>query len=652
MSSRRALPLLLSGVVVAAAALLAAPAQAATHQGITDPITMTPTLAWDAPFVGEVSATQTVTVTATTDVTIGSVAVSSPAEASFVVLNGTDTCTGQILAASDTCTIGVAAAPRALTPTTVTEDLVVTTTTPDASVSTPLTLTNPQLSVKGQYHAQVGRVMDTRSGAGVRRGAVGPRGTVTLKVAGRAGVPASGVSAVVLNLTVTGGSVGGYVTAYPAGQTRPTASSINFTKGWTGANLVTVPLGTDGSVTFYNNSGTVQLVADIVGYYVGTTTFGQSDGSDYFSITPPYRMFDSRTDWGYPLKGGYYVQLHLGFGDAFNPRVKALAVTVTVTGATGTGYLAVLPYEPTGPLSTSSLNYTKGDTIANMSVASTTLADYNGTMYPTFYIANVAGRSTSVHVIVDVVGVYGTSEEGDYGDRFKPVRPTRIVDTRSDLGLASIGARVDRTVPAPVSVAGRDTWSLVGNLTGVLPTSKTYLKLWDTGAAPTTSALNLDAKQVRANSAWTGLSAANTFNMRNYTGSLDVVYDVSGSFELFPGTTDTLAGVPWQPSLAPALRDGSSPRTRAAIPDPAAGGGAERPRLRMRAPRRMPRATALRHPPRPAQPRPRPSWDDRKDRLTWAYVVGTAMAAGLRQAVALTADKRDSPPSGGVQWAR
>ena len=561
MSSRRTVPILLSGVLAASLAVVAGPAQAATHQEIVTPITMTPSLTWDSPYVGEAGAAQTVTVTANADVTVSGVEVQSDAVPSFVVLSGTDTCTGAVLAATDTCTVDVAAAPRALSPASVTEELVLTTSVPASSASTSLTLTNPQLSVKGQYHAQVGRVMDTRTGIGVRTGAVGAKGTVTLKVAGRAAVPSSGVGAVVLNLTVTGGTKGGYVTAYPAGRPRPTASSINFTKGWTGANLVTVPLGSDGSVTFFNYAGSVQLVADIVGYYVATTTFSQSGGTDFFPMTP-FRLFDSRVDWGDRLMGGQYVSLPLSFDAAFDPRVKGFAVTVTVTGTTGTGYLAVLPHKPSGALSTSTVNYSRATTIANMVVASTEQVDYSGSMLPTFYIANAASRSTGAHVIVDVVGVYATSQEGDYGLRFRSVSPTRIVDTRKDLGLASIGAKVNKTVSAPLSVAGRDTQSIVGNLTGVLPTKSTYLKLWDTGEAPSTSSLNVGARQIRANSAWTGLWVANTFQMYNYVGSVDVVYDVSGSFELFPGSTETLAGVPWVPGSAPtaaAVREGSSP---------------------------------------------------------------------------------------------
>ncbi len=67
------------------------------------------------------------------------------------------------------------------------------------------------------------RVLDTRPGsstvdglfAGV--GAVGPAQTLNLTVTGRGGVPASGVGAVALNVTVTGPSAPSFVTVWPTG---------------------------------------------------------------------------------------------------------------------------------------------------------------------------------------------------------------------------------------------------------------------------------------------------------------------------------------------------------------------------------------------------------------------------------------------------
>jgi hypothetical protein len=96
------------------------------------------------------------------------------------------------------------------------------------------------------------RVMDTRRGLGVAT-RVGPGETASLVVAGRGGVPTSGVSAVVLNLTADAPSSAGYVTAWPHGLSRPTTSNLNLEPGVTVANLVTV--GVDevtGRIDLYN----------------------------------------------------------------------------------------------------------------------------------------------------------------------------------------------------------------------------------------------------------------------------------------------------------------------------------------------------------------------------------------------------------------
>jgi hypothetical protein len=112
------------------------------------------------------------------------------------------------------------------------------------------------------------RVLDTRNGTGGYHAPVGPGATISLQVAGVDGVPGSGVTAVVLNVTATGPTASSVVTVYPDGQPRPVASNLNFTAGETIANLVVVPVGAEGKVDFYNVRGSVNLVADLAGYYV------------------------------------------------------------------------------------------------------------------------------------------------------------------------------------------------------------------------------------------------------------------------------------------------------------------------------------------------------------------------------------------------
>src|SRR5665648_265731 len=112
------------------------------------------------------------------------------------------------------------------------------------------------------------RLLDTRAGVGAPKAPVVAGGTVALQVTGRGGVPASGVSAVVLNVTVTAPTRAGYLTVYANGTTRPTASNLNFIPGQTVPNLVIAPVGANGKVALYNGStGTVQLIADVSGWF-------------------------------------------------------------------------------------------------------------------------------------------------------------------------------------------------------------------------------------------------------------------------------------------------------------------------------------------------------------------------------------------------
>ena len=107
------------------------------------------------------------------------------------------------------------------------------------------------------------RVLDTRTGIGAPAAKLGAGATLTLTVPG---LPA-GVTAVAVNVTATAPTATSFLTAYPGGTTRPTASNLNFAAGQTIPNLVLVPLGADGTVTFYNKAGTVDVIADLVGYY-------------------------------------------------------------------------------------------------------------------------------------------------------------------------------------------------------------------------------------------------------------------------------------------------------------------------------------------------------------------------------------------------
>ncbi len=111
------------------------------------------------------------------------------------------------------------------------------------------------------------RVLDSRNSAVHWVGVSGGGSAIELGVLGP--VP-SGATGTVLNLTGVTPSTATYVTAYPkdgATPTRPGTSTLNLARGGIVPNLASVALGTTGSLWLYNNAGTIDLIADLAGYF-------------------------------------------------------------------------------------------------------------------------------------------------------------------------------------------------------------------------------------------------------------------------------------------------------------------------------------------------------------------------------------------------
>lgn len=114
------------------------------------------------------------------------------------------------------------------------------------------------------------RLADTRTGEltvdGAQHGAgpTAPAGTFVVDVAGRAGVPADAVAAV-LSVTVTEPDGPGHVTAFTCGQAAPTASVLNHADAATVTATVISALDAEGSVCLVTRAST-HVVVDVAGY--------------------------------------------------------------------------------------------------------------------------------------------------------------------------------------------------------------------------------------------------------------------------------------------------------------------------------------------------------------------------------------------------
>ncbi|WP_146228052.1 choice-of-anchor D domain-containing protein [Micromonospora sp. S4605] len=481
----------------------------------------------------ETSAPKTVTLTGAGDVpiTFGTASIVGANAAYFKITN--DACSGRTLAKGQTCAITAVARPAENTQGGAVISL------PDDSFagSTQLSLgVNGYKSDKGTYSTMSPyRILDTRSGKGAPKALVGSGKVVSLQVTGAGGVPTD-ASTVVLNVTVTGPTGSGFVTVYPSDVARPNASSLNYVKGWTGANSVTVKVGANGKVNLYNAGASTHLVADVFGYYSkGHECCSGYDGGQYHALAKPIRLTDTRT-WGSRLPADHYLNSVANWNSTINPRVRAFAVNITATSPTGSGFLTAWSGYAYGLPNTSTLNYVKGATVPNFAVVPTTPCDDCGsaTGLPSIGVYT----STSTHVIVDLVGFYddGTLPNGL---RFSPAVPTRIADTRAGQGWpARLGPGQTATIAAPSPVTDADTRALATNVTAVKPTQTTFLTVWPAGidgiGRPSTSNLNPTAGSVVPNAVQTMVGPDRRFNVYNASGYCDVVVDVVGTFYRYP----------------------------------------------------------------------------------------------------------------------
>ncbi|WP_020522733.1 choice-of-anchor D domain-containing protein [Catelliglobosispora koreensis] len=517
-------------------------------------VTANPTwLSFGTQDIDRDSAVKTVTLKAagTLSTTFGQAVFGGDNPGTFRI--SSDTCSGQIIPSGQTCSIGIVARPH------VTGTLWAQLQVPNNSLTTPTVVglgVEGVDGLKGRYFPlNPQRLLDTRIGLGAPGGKVGTGQTVRLEVKSRGGLPMTGIAAVVLNVTVTEADQAGHVTVFPAGVAKPTASSLNYARGWTGANSVTVGVSPDGFVDLFVSAGGIHLIADVVGFYASNNDpYYYGKGGRVFTHAP-VRLFDTRNDPDGKLPGDSWLQLSINYNATINPHIRGLIVNVTATEPNGPGHLRT--WNGSGdPPSTSTLNFERGKTVPNFAIIPTVPCDW----YPCSGTRPMIGVYTNMdaHVIVDVVGFIDDSTLGG-GMLFQPQTPERIVDTRVNQGISGkIGQSVTKTVTSPVGNAA--TGALALNVTGILPTVDTNMIVWEAGIAkPGVSNLNPAAGQIIPNAVITGINDANQFSVYNHGGTIDAVVDVVGWFYWL--------GLPGAPNVQTRGADGPGLPTYLPTPD-------------------------------------------------------------------------------------
>lgn len=232
----------------------------------------------------------------------------------------------------------------------------------------------------GGFTAVERRVHDSRDDAGPL--APGASRTLNINDDVRAmnGGPTPVAAAV--NVTVTGTTGSGVLSV--AKETTTTTSTINWSgTNQTIANAVITDVAEDGSFTVTNNGKTpAEIVVDLTG------TFTPGTGAKFYA-TDPARSYDSRTSDRPLTDTRSRVNTHPVPAEAV-----AVAVNTTITGTTGSGWLAVTNSATTTPM-TSTVNwYESPTTRANGSISGATDATtcaHVGGLGSANYLLDVAG---------------------------------------------------------------------------------------------------------------------------------------------------------------------------------------------------------------------------------------------------------------------
>ncbi|QUQ72169.1 hypothetical protein [Kutzneria sp. CA-103260] len=338
------------------------------------------------------------------------------------------------------------------------------------------------------------RVLDTR----VTGGPVQSDSTRVLDLSGS--VPAD-ATAVLLNVTATDVTANTFVTAWPDGGQRPITSNLNLVPGRDIPNAVTVELRAGHKIDLYNHSGSVDLVADLEGYYSPSASTGLAAQS-------PARVLDTRNGIGVVGDNATYT---LDLSGSVPANATAVVLNLTGTNASTNTFVTAWPHGVARPNS-SSLNLTPG------------VDTPNGVTVPLgaggkIDLYNAHG---SVDLIADLAGYYAPTAPAT----FSTISSSRALDTRSSVPVGPVATTVDLSGLIPPTAT-----AVVLNLTGTDATTNTFVTVAPHGASrPNASTLNLVAGQTVSNSATVAVSPDAKIDLYNAHGTTDVIVDVFAYF--------------------------------------------------------------------------------------------------------------------------
>ncbi|MGI9644340.1 MAG: DUF1501 domain-containing protein, partial [Ilumatobacteraceae bacterium] len=358
------------------------------------------------------------------------------------------------------------------------------------------------------------RVRDTRTDLGGPPGRIGPGQTIDIQIAGVGGVPATGVTAVAVNVTSVNATQPTYFTVYPNNAALPQTSTLNPVPGRAVPNATVVGMGAGGRISIFNASGHADCLVDVVGYFHTST-------ASKLAPLAPSRLLDTRGGVGAArrkVRGGETIDLVVAGRGGVPNDADAVVLNLTSVNTTSGGYVTVWPRGAPRP-GVSALNYERNMVIPNLVVCK--IGDGGA--------VSLFASDGEVDLLADVVGCFV-----DAGSRHVALAPARILDTRGGLGAPR--GKIGPGGEVELQTAGRGgvpvgASAAILNVTIVGPSAGTYVTTYPHGSArPEASSHNAAPGQTVANLVVAKIGEGGRVRLFNASGHVDLIADVTGYF--------------------------------------------------------------------------------------------------------------------------
>lgn len=376
----------------------------------------------------------------------------------------------------------------------------------------------------GTFNPLQTRLVDTRNGTGGFSTPLSANAWRGYTVAGVGGIPATGVTSVVVTLTVLGAGTNGTISLAP--NTSLPASPVTFllfNNGETVSNSGVVDVGTDGKIAVQATAA-VNVLIDVQGYF--TAGNGAPAPGGYVSANNT-RIVNTATGVGGatgPLAPNSSTTFAATGGSTGIPTTAtAIYANITISNTSTSGNY-VTPYATGTAKPGTSLNYPGAPTsgVADATALGATI-DLNSSGQFNLFVGG------SVQVSIDVQG-YFDGEPSTSG--FTPLN-ARIFDSRSPSVPLPAGAVTTVQVGGVGGIpAGSSSLAGVAMNVQVLPgAAGGYLRIWSGDQPEPTSTSTINFDNIRASNLMLVQPAVSdgTIKVRNNSSTaVNVILDAEG----------------------------------------------------------------------------------------------------------------------------